>query len=37
MKIFLESIDKYVWDIVVNDLYEPDKVVDGKTVKKNFT
>lgn len=37
MKIFLESIDKGVWDVVVNSPYEHVKVVDGKTVKRNFT
>lgn len=34
MKIFLETNDKGVGDAVINDPYEPTKVIDGKTMIK---
>jgi len=37
MKIFLESVDKGVWDAVVNGPFQPIKVVEGKTVLKEFS
>jgi len=37
MKIFLESVDKGVWDVVVNRPFKPIKIVEGKTVLKEFS
>jgi len=37
MKIFLESMDKGVWDAVVNGPFKPIKVVEGKSVPKEFS
>jgi len=37
MKIFLELVDKGVWDVVVNGPFQPIKVVEGKTVLKEFS
>lgn len=31
MKIFFESIDKDVWDVVINGPYGPTKIENGKT------
>jgi len=36
MKIFLESVDKGVWDAIVNGLFIPTKIVEGKTMPKDF-
>jgi len=37
MKIFLESVDKGVWDAVVNGPFKPIKIVDGETFPKEFS
>jgi len=37
MKIFLESLDKGVWDAVVNGPFKPIKIVEGKTILKEFS
>jgi len=37
MKIFLESVNKQVWDVVVNGPFQPIKVVEGKNVPKEFS
>jgi len=37
MKIFLESVDKGVWDAVVNGPFKPIKIVDGETLPKEFS
>ncbi|XP_047149798.1 uncharacterized protein LOC124821898 [Vigna umbellata] len=37
MQIFLESVDKGVWDAKLNGPFEPTHVVNGKTVLKNFS
>ena len=37
MKIFLESVDKEVWDAVVNGPFKPIKIVDGETFPKEFS
>ncbi|XP_027903654.1 uncharacterized protein LOC114163549 [Vigna unguiculata] len=37
MKIFLESIDKGVWDAVVNGPFKPIKIVDRETFPKEFS
>jgi len=34
MKIFLESVDKSVWDAVMNEPFKPIKIVDGETFPK---
>ena len=34
MKIFLESIDKGVWDAVINGPFVPTKLVEGKKYLK---
>jgi len=36
MKIFLESVDKVVWDAIVNGPFIPTKIVEGKTMPKDF-
>jgi len=36
MKIFLESVDKGVWDAIVNGPFIPTKIVEGKTMPKDF-
>ncbi|XP_027927440.1 uncharacterized protein LOC114184329 [Vigna unguiculata] len=36
MKIFLESVDKDVWDAIVNGPFIPTKIVEGKTMAKDF-
>jgi len=36
MGIFLEFIDRWVWDVVVNGPYIPKVVIDGKEVEKYF-
>lgn len=36
MKIFLESIDKGVWDAIVNGPYITKVIVDGKEEEKDF-
>jgi len=30
MKIFIESIDQGIWDVIVNEPYTPKHVVDNK-------
>jgi len=37
MKSFLELVDKGVWDVVVNGPFKPIKVVEGKTILKEFS
>ena len=37
MKFFLESLDKGVWDAVVNGPFKPIKIVEWKTVLKEFS
>jgi len=37
MKIFLESVDKGVWDVVVNGHFQPTKMAEGKAVHKEFS
>ena len=37
MKFFLESMDKGVWDAVVNGPFQPIKVVEGITILKEFS
>jgi len=36
MKIILESIDKGLWDAIVNGPFIPTKIVEGKTMPKDF-
>jgi len=36
MKIFLESVDKGVWDAIVNGPFIPTKIEEGKTISKDF-
>lgn len=36
MKIFLESVDKGVWNVIINGSFEPTKVENGKTNVKDF-
>jgi len=36
MKFFLESIDKGVWDAIVNGPYITKVIVDGKEEEKDF-
>jgi len=37
MKFFLKSVDKGVWDAVVNGHFQPIKIVEGKIVPKEFS
>lgn len=37
MKIFLESMDKGVWDVVVNGPFQPTKIRNWKTMSKEFS
>ena len=37
IKIFLESVNKGVWDVVVNGPFQPIKIVEGKNVPKEFS
>ena len=37
MKIFLESVDKEVWDAVVNGPFKSIKIVEGRTILKEFS
>lgn len=37
MKNFLESMDKYVWDAVVNRPFQPTKIENGKTMSKELS
>ncbi|XP_027933253.1 uncharacterized protein LOC114188805 [Vigna unguiculata] len=36
MKIFLESVDKGVWDAIVNGPFIPTKIEEGKAIPKDF-
>ena len=36
MGVFLEYVDRGVWDPVMNSPYIPKVVVDGKEVEKDF-
>ncbi|BAT90013.1 hypothetical protein VIGAN_06117300 [Vigna angularis var. angularis] len=36
-RIFLESVDKGIWDVVINGPFEPTKLGYGKHVLKNFS
>jgi len=36
MRIFLEFVDREVWDVIVNGPYIPKVVVDGKELEKDF-
>ena len=36
MRIFLESVDRGVWDAIVNGPYIPKVIVDIKEVEKDF-
>jgi len=37
MKIFLESVDKGVWDVMVNGPFQLVKIVKGKIIPKEFS
>jgi len=37
MRIFLKSMDRGVWEAIVNGPYIPKVVVDGKEVEKDFS
>jgi len=37
MKIFIESLDRGIWDAIVNDPYIPKIVVDGVTIDKPWS
>jgi len=37
MKIFIESLDRVIWDAIVNDPYVPKTVVDGVTINKPWS
>ena len=37
MKIFIESLDRGIWDAIVNDPYVPKTVVDGVTINKPWS
>jgi len=37
MKIFIESLDRGIWDAIVNGPYVPKTVVDGVTVDKPWS
>jgi len=37
MKIFIESLDRGIWDAIVNDPYVPKTVIDGTTVDKPWS
>jgi len=37
MKIFIESLDRGIWDAIVNSPYVPKTVVDGVTINKPWS
>jgi len=37
MKVFLESINKGVWDVVMNRPFIPTKFVEGRNIPKEFS
>lgn len=37
MKFVLESVDKGIQDVIVNGLFQPTKIVDGRVIPKQFS
>jgi len=37
MKIFIESLDRGIWDAIVNDPFVPKNVIDGFVVDKPWS